>query len=92
MRTEKHWDECMANDSYLFANNVKMQLMEIAKSSGYDPRGVRLHSKKDAIKLNIGRVNAYITWDDGPCDWLEMCELPISVCSPFRGSMLLFYA
>lgn len=92
MRTEKHWEECLHEESYLFAQQVQMQLREIAKASGYDPRGVILHSKKEAIKLNIGRINAYITWDEGPEDWLEMCELPTSMCSQYRGSMLLFYA
>lgn len=92
MRTEEHWNECLMEDPYLNAQQVHLQLRDIAKNSGYDPRGVVLHTKKEAIKLNIGRIGAYITWDEGPADWLDRCELPITICSSFRGTMLIFYA
>jgi hypothetical protein len=73
------------------AQNVILELKDIARNSGYDPRGVKLHGKEEALRRNIGRVGALITWDEGPEEWPEFCELPYEVCDVLKGSMLVFY-
>jgi hypothetical protein len=91
MRTNEHWDECNHVTSYLRAQNVALELKDIAKNSGYDPRGIKVLGKKEAIRRNIGRVGAIITWDEGPEEWPETCELSSDICVPYKGIMLLFY-
>lgn len=91
MRTEAHWDECDGHNAYINAQVVCLELKDIAKNSGFDPRGVKIHSKKKAMALNIGRIGAMITWDEGPEGWLDMCELPIEICTSYKDSMLIFY-
>lgn len=91
MRTEEHWKQCLNHKSYAMAQNAILELKDIAINSGYDPRGIKLHGKKEAMRRNIGRVGALITWEEGPEDWTEMCDLPYEVCDVIKGNMLVFY-
>lgn len=74
-----------------YAQQAYFELVEIAKSSGYDPNGIKMFGKRDAMKLKIGRISSYITWEDGPENWTDNCSLPREVCSPMSDNMLVFY-
>jgi len=91
MRTREHWKECLSDEPYIMAQTVVLELKDIAKNSGYDPRGVKVHSKEEAMRRNIGRVGAFITWNEGPIGWTDFCDLPFEFCDVYEGSMLIFY-
>lgn len=91
MRTKGHMEEVFEGEVFYIANHVFLQLKEIASASGYDPRGIKLNTKTDALDKGIGRVDAYITWLEGPEDWTTMCELPTDFCCVYDSSMLIFY-
>ncbi len=74
-----------------YAQQAYFELVEIAKNSGYDPNNIKMFGKRDAMKLKIGRINAFITWELGPENWPDRCTLPNDVCSSVSGEMLVFY-
>tara|TARA_A200000113_G_scaffold211692_1_gene212573 strand:- start:177 stop:509 length:333 start_codon:yes stop_codon:yes gene_type:complete len=74
MRTKRHWEECKALLSYHVAQRVALQLKELARDKGYDPRGIKVLSKEQSH--NNGRISdSEVMWDEGPRNWPEEFEL-----------------
>lgn len=78
MRTKRHWEECKLLPSYIAAQRVALQLKEVAKSIGYDPKGIKVLSKQQSH--NNGRVaDSEVQWKEGPDNWpafFELIEFP----------------
>lgn len=90
MRTREHWEECKALASYHAANNVALQLKELAKKEGYDPRGVKVLDKEHAGPF----ADSMVTWEEGPIGWALFMEMyhPPGVCvDRVNDHILTFY-
>ena len=78
MRTKRHWEECKALPSYYAAQRLALQRKELAKSKGYDPKGIKVLSKEQSH--NSGRISdSEVLWNEGPVGWprsFEILEYP----------------
>lgn len=93
MRTEAHWLEGEHVLSHREANRVALQLKELAKATGYDPRGVKVLSKRQIIDRGYGRAGSGITWLEGPLNWANDIEPFVieDVCVTAHGNIIIFY-
>lgn len=73
MRSKKHWEQCKQLSSFMAANQVALELREIAKRDGYDMRGIHVLSKKKAYESGRN-ADAMVTWYEGPEDWSRAIE------------------
>lgn len=74
MRTEKHWEQCNNLASYHAAQNLALQLKEVAKTKGFDPRGIKVLSKKDTRNTKMP-ADSLVRWNEGPLCWAYATEL-----------------
>jgi len=93
MRTQPHWDECLAEIAYVEANSIALQLKEYAKLNRYDCKGIKVLNKQQIFDKG-GRSNAQIVWTEGPEDWAYTTE-PTVISSVYTeahdGQTLSFY-
>lgn len=93
MRTQRHWEECKTLPSYHAAQRVALQLKELARDKGYDPRGIKVLSKQQSH--NRGRVSdSEVLWDEGPVNWttqFDLVEYPGVWIESHNANSLSFY-
>lgn len=93
MRTKRHWEECKTLPSYHAAQRVALQLKELAKSQGYDPKGIKVLSKEQSH--NCGRVSdSEVLWNEGPLDWpaqFDLVEYPGVWIETHGNNSISFY-
>lgn len=82
------------SDAYEFAVNVGLQLKELAKNRGLDPRGIKIHNKKFLSSFGKNTIDAQVSWHEGPIDWAYDIDLKPSftVCTDIKdGYTISFY-
>lgn len=78
MKTESHWEECKQLGSYHAAQNLCLQLQELAKDKGYNPRGIKVRSKRDVYSAGE-HADSQVIWKEGPAGWpsqIQINEIP----------------
>lgn len=74
------------------AQQVAWQLRELAKTRGYDPRGIKVLTKgKSCHKV---RADAQVSWKEGPENWareIEIYESDLVFVEPTSEDTLSFY-
>lgn len=93
MRTQLHWDECLAEIAYFEANSIALELKEYAKINQYDSRGIKVLNKQQVFDRHE-TGDAQIVWLEGPEDWayLNQPNVPKSVYTEaHNGQALSFY-
>lgn len=93
MRTEKHWEETKSSLSYEVARYAAFQLQEHVKTLGYDPKGIKVLSKKQARNSFNTKADAILTWDEGPDNWATNVDLTerSGVCFTIKGNRIEYY-
>ena len=93
MRTEAHWKEVEETVGHQEAHRVAFQIKEYATKEGYDPRGVKVYSKKYAMAKGYGRATSVIEWIEGPDSWAENIEpfVVSDVCILAANKTIVFY-
>lgn len=74
MKTESHWHECKQMASYRAAHQLCLQLQEVAKANGYDPRGIRVLSKRE-VHFSGHCADSQVVWTDGPMGWPSRIQI-----------------
>lgn len=93
MRTEAHWHETYTAIAHSEAVRIAFQLREVARQLGYDPRSVKVLSKKQIIDQGYGRATSLISWQEGPDTWADDIRpfLACGVCTSAEDRKLVFY-
>jgi len=74
MRTKRHWEECKSLPSYFAAQQVALQLKELARDKGYNPKGIKVLSKEQSYTK--GRISdSEVQWTEGPDNWANYCQV-----------------
>jgi hypothetical protein len=74
MRTKRHWEECKSLPSYFAAQQVALQLKELARDKGYNPKGIKVLSKEQSYTK--GRISdSEVQWTEGPDNWANYCRV-----------------
>lgn len=79
----RHLRTCELLESYKFAQNLSLHLREVAITHGYNPKGIRVLSKRQVHHFKTGVCDAQIIWEDGPPNWTDSIGLinpPPGVC------------
>lgn len=79
-------------EAHAMAQRVALQLREMAKDRGYDPRGIKVVTKgKACLKA---RAAAQVAWPEGPVNWARVIQVTptYDVCvEPTASDTLSFY-
>jgi hypothetical protein len=74
------------------AQKVAWQLRELAKTRGYDPKGIKVFTKGHSC--DKVRADAQISWKEGPAGWtsnIVLCESDEVWVEPTASDILSFY-
>ena len=93
MRTEKHWEETKSSLSYEIARHAAFQLQEHVKALGYDPKGIKVLSKKQSRTSFETKADAILMWNEGPENWTSNVDLiaRAGVCCAVKGNLIEYY-
>ena len=73
MQTTSHWNECKQLVSYHAAQQLCLHLQEVAKLKGYDPRGIRVLTKREVHRLGQC-ADSQVVWKNGPLGWPSLID------------------
>ena len=74
MKTDKHWKEWENTPAHCEAIRHALSLSEYAKLMGYQYKGIKVLTKREAHERGHPVADSQILWEDGPEDWAYLVE------------------
>jgi len=75
MRRKSHFKNCKEFPSYHYAVKLGLQLKELAKQQGFNPKCIKILSKEEVLEHGTGPADAQLIFVDMPDDWLTEVHL-----------------